>query len=140
MLQSGTDAVELPSINRLPPIELASSPSPRSSPREERLRIGREKESETVDHDKHCLATLKALNRGDNNESERTLRLEKVTRFAVETVEERRARLENDIGTKQISLVMETEEERTARLEKMLYSYYKAQVGPGDRGRKKSKK
>ena len=34
----------------------------------------------------------------------------------METEEERRARLQNDAATKQLSLVMETEEERKARL------------------------
>ena len=55
---------------------------------------------------------------------ERNLRLEKVTskqlRLAVETEEERRARLENDAATKWLRLSMETEEERRARLEKMV--------------------
>ena len=51
------------------------------------------------------------MKRGDDNDLERKLRLEKVV----------------------ARLAMETEEERRARLEK-------AQVGPGDRGRKKSKK
>ena len=61
----------------------------------------------------------------------------KQLRFAVETEEERRARLENDAATKQLRLAMETDEERKSRLEKMVAT---AQVGPGDRGRKKSKK
>ena len=38
----------------------------------------------------------------------------------METVEERRARLENDAATKQLRLAMETDEERKARLEKMV--------------------
>ena len=44
----------------------------------------------------------------------------KQLRLAVETEEERRARLENDAATKRLSLVMETDEERKARLEKMV--------------------
>ena len=39
--------------------------------------------------------------------------------LAVETGEERRARLENDAATKWLNLAMVTEEERKARLEKM---------------------
>ena len=51
-------------------------------------------------HKKQCLATLKRLKRGDDNELERSLRLEKVVankqhRLVLETEEERRARLEN---------------------------------------------
>ena len=56
----------------------------------------------------------------------------------METEEERRTRLENDAATKRLRLAMETDEERKARLEKMVANT--AQVGPGDRGRKKSKK
>ena len=41
-------------------------------------------------------------------------------RLAMETEEERRARLENDAATKRLRLAMETEEERKARLEKMV--------------------
>ena len=54
---------------------------------------------------------------------ESNLRLEKVVaskqlRLAMETKEERRARLENDAATKRLR--METEEERKARLVKMV--------------------
>ena len=49
----------------------------------------------------------------------------------MEREEDRRAKLENDAATKQLRLAMETDEERKARLER---------CGPGDRGRKKSKK
>ena len=124
--------------------------------RKERLRIRRERRrtkklqekrkgsSKTEDHEKQCLATLKRLKCCDENELERKLRLEKVVankqlRLAVETEEERRARLENDAATKRLRLVMETDEERKARLEK-IGCYHTAQVGPGDRGRKQSKK
>ena len=63
-------------------------------------------------HKKHRLATLKRLKRGDDNELERNLRLEKVVaskqlRLAMETEEERRARLENDAATKWLRLAME---------------------------------
>ena len=44
----------------------------------------------------------------------------KQLRLAVETEEERRARLENDAATKWLRLAMETDEERKARLEKMV--------------------
>ena len=43
-----------------------------------------------------------------------------VASLAVETEEERRARLENDAATKLLSLAMETDKERKARLEKMV--------------------
>ena len=56
----------------------------------------------------------------------------------METEEERRARLGNDAATKRLRSAMETDEERKARLEKMYRCT--AQVGPGDRGRKKSTK
>ena len=59
---------------------------------------------------------------GDYNELESNLRLEKVVaskqlRLAVETEDERRARLENDAATKRLK---ETKEERRARLVKMV--------------------
>ena len=55
----------------------------------------------------------------------------------METEEDRRSKLENDAPTKQLRLAMETEEGRKARLEKINRTD-QAQVGPGDRGRKKS--
>ena len=58
----------------------------------------------------------------------------------METEEDRRAKLENDAATKRLRLAMETKEERKTRLEKMGNHTDQAQVGPGDRGRKKSKK
>ena len=67
----------------------------------------------------------------------------KQLRLAVETEKGRRARLENDAATKRLRLAMDTDEERKAKLKKMVqlpHSYHMAQVGPGDRGRKKSKK
>ena len=49
------------------------------------------------------------------------LRLEKVvSRLAVETEEERRARLEKMLATKRLRLAMEMDEERKARLKKMI--------------------
>ena len=65
------------------------------------------------------------LKRGDDNELERNLRLEKVVtskqlRLAVEIEEERRARLKNDAATKRLSLAIEMVEERKARLEKVV--------------------
>ena len=61
--------------------------------------------------------TLKRWKRGDDNELESNLRLEKVVaskqlRLAMETEDERRARLENDAATKRLRLVMETEKEK----------------------------
>ena len=58
-------------------------------------------ESENKNNKKQGLAMIKRLKRGDDNKLERNLRLEKVVaskqfRLAVETEEERRARLEND--------------------------------------------
>ena len=68
------------------------------------------------------MATLKRLKRGDDNELERNLKLEKVVnskqlRLALETEEERIARLENDAANKRLRLAMEIDEERKARLE-----------------------
>ena len=76
----------------------------RTFKRKERLRIRRE-HKKTEKYKKQRLATLKRLKRGDNNELERNLKLEKVVgseqlRLAVETKEERRARLENVAATK----------------------------------------
>ena len=77
--------------------------------------------SETEDHEKQRLATLKRLKRCGDNELERKLRLEKVVaRLAVEMEEERRARLEKMVATKRLRLAMETDEERKTRLEKMI--------------------
>ena len=61
---------------------------------------------------RNCAWPLKRLKRGDENELERFLRLEKVVaskqlRLALETEEERRARLENDAATKRFRLAME---------------------------------
>ena len=68
------------------------------------------------------LATLKRLKRGDENELERKLRLDKVVarkqlRLAMETEEERRARLENYAATKRLRLAMEREEVRRGKKE-----------------------
>ena len=65
------------------------------------------------------------MKRGDDNELEKNLRLEKVVaskqlRLAKETEEERRARLENDAASKRLRLAMEMDEERKSRLEKMV--------------------
>ena len=73
---------------------------------------------------KQRLAILKILKRGDDNELERNLRLDKVVaskqlRLALET-EEERAKPENDAATKRLRLAMEMDEERKARLEKMV--------------------
>ena len=73
------------------------------------------------------------MKRGDDNELERNLRLEKVVaskqlRLAVETNEERRAKLDNDAATKRLRLAMETDEERKARLEKVVATAFKLDV------------
>ena len=73
----------------------------RATRRTKKLQEGK-KRSETEDQDKQCLATLKRLKRGDENEMERKVRLEKVVtskqlRLAMETEE---ARLENETATK----------------------------------------
>ena len=47
----------------------------------------------------------------------------------------RNLRLEKVVASKQLRLAMETEEERRARLENN-GSYHTAQVGTGDRGRR----
>ena len=76
----------------------------------QKLQEENKRSSETEDHDKQRLATLKRLKRMlDDNE----LRLEKVVaRLAVETEEERRARLEKMVATKRLRLAMEMDEER----------------------------
>ena len=83
---------------------------------------GKENVSETENHEQQRLATLNRLMRGNDNELEKNLRLEKVVaskqlRLAVETEEERGVRLENDAATKRLRLAMET---KKARLEKMV--------------------
>ena len=85
----------------------------RARRRTKKLKEGKKRLSETEDHEKLRLATLKRLKRDDKNELERKLRLEKV------------------VTSKQLRLAMETEEERRARLEDGCY--HTAQVGPGDR-------
>ena len=75
-------------------------------------RIRRENKK-TENHEKQILATLKRLKRGDDNELERNLRLKKV-------VSSKQLRLGDDAATKRLWLAMETEEERKARLDKMV--------------------
>ena len=59
-------------------------------------------------------------------------------RLAVETEEQRRARLEKMVATKRLRLAMETDEERKERLEKLIgISQLRLAL---ERGRKKSKK
>ena len=60
------------------------------------------------------------MKRGDENELERNLRLEKVVaskqlKFAMETDVERKARLEKMVATIQLRVALETEEERRAK-------------------------
>ena len=56
----------------------------------------------------------------------------------METEEDRRAKLENDVATKRLWLTMETDEERKARLEKMISTTLLRLAL--ETGRKKSKK
>ena len=77
-----------------------------------KLQEEKKRSSETEDQENQHLATLNRLKQGDENELERKLRPENVVaRLAMETEEERRARLENDAATKRLSLAMETDEE-----------------------------
>ena len=67
------------------------------------MRIRRE-HTKTENHKKKRPATLKRLKQGDDNGLERNIKLEKVVdseqlRLALETEEERRARLENVAAT-----------------------------------------
>ena len=80
--------------------------------RKEMPRIRRENKK-TENHEKQRLATLKRLKRGDDNELERTLRLEKV-------VASKKLRLGNDADTKRLRLAMEMDKEIKARLEKIV--------------------
>ena len=68
----------------------------RARRRTKKVQEEKKRSSETEDHEKQCLATLKRLKRGDKNELARKLRLEKV------------------VASKQLRLAMETEEERRA--------------------------
>ena len=83
------------------------------------------------------------MKRGDQNELERKLSLEKVVSrkqlsLAVEMEEERRARLENDAALPSGSGFpwIRTKKRKTEECG----SYHAAQVGPGNRGSNKSKK
>ena len=74
---------------------------------------------------RHSAWPLSTLKKGDENELESKLRLEKVVtskqlRLAVETEEKRRVILENGGATKLLMLAMEMDEERKTRLEKMV--------------------
>ena len=85
----------------------------------------RHQNKKTENHKKLGLATLKNLKRGDDNELERNLRLEKVVtskqlRLAVEIEEERRARLEMMQLPNGSGWPWRWDEERKARLEKMV--------------------
>ena len=103
----------------------------------------KKRSSETENHKKQRLATLKRLKQCDENVLERKVRLEKVTSKqlssgwpwnrkkkeeqdwsmmqlpyssgAMETDEERKARLEKMVATIQLRLALETEEERRAK-------------------------
>ena len=81
----------------------------------------------TENHERQRLATPKRLKRGDDNEFERNLRLEKVVSRKCsswpETEEDRRARLENDAATTRLRLAMEMDEECKAKLENMVATH-----------------
>ena len=99
--------------------------------RTKKLQEDKKRSSETEDHEKQRLATLKRLKRGDENELERKLRLEKVVaRLAVETEQEsyQTAQVGHGDGRRKKSKTGDDG------------SYHTAQVGPGDRGRKNKKK
>ena len=84
----------------------------------------RPENKKTENHERQRLATLKRLKRGDDNEFERNLRLEKVvSRKVLKLAGDRRARLENDAATTRLRLAMETDEESKARLEKMVATH-----------------
>ena len=90
-----------------------------------------------------CMSTLKRLKRGDENELERDLRLEKVVaskqlRLAVLTEEDRGANLENDAATKRLWLAMGTDEERKQDWRRLLQP--QAQVGRLTEEDKRAKK
>ena len=93
----------------------------RARRRTKKLQEEKKKSSETEDHEKQRLATLKRLKRGDENELERKLRLEKV------------------VASKQLRLAVGDGKRKKSKTGGD-GSYHTAQVGPGDRGRKKSKK
>ena len=68
----------------------------REKDRARRSTKGKKRSSETDDHEKQRLATLKRLKRGDENELERKLRLEK------------------KVATEQLRLAMETDGKKRA--------------------------
>ena len=90
----------------------------REKDRARRITKGKKRSSETDDHEKQCLATLKRLKRGDENELDRNLRLEKM------------------VATKQLRLVMETDEERRARLEHLSDNQHLRLSAENDESRK----
>ena len=73
------------------------------------------------------MATLKKSMQGEENDLERNLKLEKEVnsaqlRLVVETKEERRAKMENVAATKRLRLALEMDKKRKSRLEKMVAS------------------
>ena len=88
--------------------------------RERRRTKGKKRSSETEDHEKQRLATLKRLKRDDENELERKLRLKKT------------------VATK-IAQVVHGDGRRKKRKNGEDGSYQTPQVGRGDGRRKKSK-
>ena len=82
----------------------------------------RPENKKTENHERQLLATLKRLKRGDNNEFERNLRLEKVVSRKMLKLagDRRRQKSKNDAATTRLRLAMETDEESKARLEKMV--------------------
>ena len=87
---------------------------------------GKKSSSETEDHEKKRLVTLKRLKRDDENELERKLR-----RSKKEEKDWRMIQLPNGSGSPWRPMKKEKQDRRNG-------SYHR--VGPGDRGRKKSKK
>ena len=64
--------------------------------RTKKLQEEKKRSSETEDHQKQRLATLKRLKRGDDNELERKLRLEKVVASKTPQVGRRKKKEEQD--------------------------------------------
>ena len=79
----------------------------RTRRRTKKLQVEKKRSSETEDHKKQRLATLKRLKQGEENELESKQKLEKVViskqlKLAMETEEKRRARLENGAATEML--------------------------------------
>ena len=82
---------------------------------------GKKRSSETEDHEKQSLATLKRLKRGDENKMERNLKPEKVDASKTSGWTWRQMKEEQNLRMMQlIRLAKEMDKERKARLENMV--------------------